>query len=659
MSTSETNTNKLSHNNKNIGKINNDIVKRTSSNNTQSMSKNLLLGHNLYTNKIQISNKFQTGQIVQQETIYDSSINEINMLLANLKIYQEEPTSPINNQEIQYKKSGNTRFLFQNVNSLRPKTMDKWKASIQVMKELDCDIIGICETCVNWKYYKLKKKYQSILNTTYPKASLVTTTTSQNYDKPMLPGGVATIITGGHTNKIEETIYDNSNLGRWCGTTLRLNKHQRLHIINAYRVCSAKITANNSLSTYSQQYHMLLKKGKINPNPRNEFLKDFTTFIKQLLEKKDDLILIGIDANESLTDKNSEIMSLLRECKLIDVYSEKNGPKEFGTHINGSKRIDFIICNEGMIPYIEQVQYLPFHQAIDSDHRACYCDISAELFKNNNTINLRKERLIGTNSTNAEGEKYVKHLDYLFKMHRIYDKINQLHIQSKDPENLEAVELQLNKLDTIITESMLLAEKKNCKKKQKALWSPELQQSNLTIQYWNILCKAEKQLINVTDRLSKILSKMSSSTAELISNNQLSHQSALKNALKQHNVLLENYKNIRKNYLERLLKDINEREDTNKTTLKSLITRELSRTDFSFIRIRLKDINGKGITYITTPDDKNPHNWITVSEVEEMIKVVIKRNVKHFGQANDTPFAIPPLCDIYMDMKVSMRIANN
>jgi hypothetical protein len=78
-------------------------------------------------------------------------------------------------------------------------------------------------------------------------------------------------------------------------------------------------------------------------------------------------------------------------------------------------------------------------------------------------------------------------------MHRIYDKVKTLSLQTKEQPNIEEIDKQLNTLDTIITESMLLAEKRNCKRKQRALFSPELKQSNLLIQYWNILCKAERQ----------------------------------------------------------------------------------------------------------------------------------------------------------------------
>jgi hypothetical protein len=62
---------------------------------------------------------------------------------------------------------------------------------------------------------------------------------------------------------------------------------------------------------------------------------------------------------------------------MVDFFAQ-NYPdtKEFATHINGCKRIDYLVCTENMVEFITKIGYIPFHEAIDSDHRRCYCDIS-------------------------------------------------------------------------------------------------------------------------------------------------------------------------------------------------------------------------------------------------------------------------------------------
>jgi hypothetical protein len=57
---------------------------------------------------------------------------------------------------------------------------------------------------------------------------------------------------------------------------------------------------------------------------------------------------------------------------------------------------------------------------------------------------------------------------------------NQLDLNIK--VNMEDILQLTTKIEKIITESMLLSEKKRCKLKDTALWTPELYQSNSMIQ---------------------------------------------------------------------------------------------------------------------------------------------------------------------------------
>jgi hypothetical protein len=49
------------------------------------------------------------------------------------------------------KQENHLRIMFQNINSLRPNTTDKWEATIRQIFEFKADIVGLCETCTNWK----------------------------------------------------------------------------------------------------------------------------------------------------------------------------------------------------------------------------------------------------------------------------------------------------------------------------------------------------------------------------------------------------------------------------------------------------------------------------------------------------------------------------
>jgi hypothetical protein len=180
---------------------------------------------------------------------------------------------------------------------------------------------------------------------------------------------------------------------------------------------------------------------------------------------------------------------------------------------------------------------------------------------------------------------------------------------------------------------MLKAEDNTVCIKDAALWSPILAQSNLKIQFWNITIKGLRQHTNVTKRLKSIMDKMNADTKTSIQNTTCSATRALRKAIKHHN---------------KLANDLNERDDTpGRIQVEDLIKREQKRQDFSIIRNVLKQKKSKGFTMIEVPSVSNPGGWDLISKPEQIIDNLIHRNIIHFGQAKDTPFANTPLAEIF------------
>jgi hypothetical protein len=100
------------------------------------------------------------------------------------------------------------RFLFQNANSFCPPIMDKWKAIISKILELRCDIIGFCETGINWRLKKVRRLYKKALSSkSYTFGKLINPHISVSpinipYDGEKLPGGTALVTTGKWTSHI-------------------------------------------------------------------------------------------------------------------------------------------------------------------------------------------------------------------------------------------------------------------------------------------------------------------------------------------------------------------------------------------------------------------------------------------------------------------------
>jgi hypothetical protein len=324
--------------------------------------------------------------------------------------------------------------------------------------------------------------------------------------------------------------------------------------------------------------------------------------------------------------------------------------QDFPTHENGTNRIDYLLCTPNVLQYITQIGYVPFNGALDSDHRAVFCDLNGAIFEAEIEEIPKRVRLVGTNSTNKEGTKYVRCLYNRLQEHKIFDQIEELLAKvsttTTDSDKVSIVR-QLNQIDDEITRLMLLAEEKTCKKKYAALWTPTLEQSHLVIQYWCVKIKSQKQQTDSSKRLNSIIQRMTSATKSLIHNTNTSMTIALKDAITNHKEILANSYELRLEYLQGLVKDMNERGTSAQVaTVKGIIHREQTRHDFQTIRRCLKEISYKGLTSIEVPCEDNPNKWRTLQEPLMTPKLVL-RNTSHFSQADGTPFSSHPLKTIF------------
>lgn len=207
--------------------------------------------------------------------------------------------------------------------------------------------------------------------------------------------------------------------------------------------------------------------------------------------------------------------------------------------------------------------------------------------------------MVGSNSTNREGENYIKYINNQFIQHNIYDKEKVLGIRSKFENTGDSVMTDLNKLDKLITSIMIRSEKLNCKKKDNnTLWTPQIIQSNLRIQYWNIKLKSAKQGIESTERMNQIMSKMDGNCINILQQNKRSLTKALEKALLDHANLCRANATDRHEYLTEKMEDLKERNLSGHVTFKQLIQREQCRNDFRIIRIVLNPRRSKGIKHL-------------------------------------------------------------
>jgi hypothetical protein len=144
-------------------------------------------------------------------------------------------------------------------------------------------------------------------------------------------------------------------MGRWIGVKIHVDDYTNLHCIPAYQVCNQSVKITTSLSIYTQQYMLLQNLGYDKPNPRQQILDDLELYIKSI--PPNDYIIIGIDANKSMQDMTTNISKFTINTQLLDAYGKNFKTEEFSTHVNGSKRIDYILCSRNTQLFITKTAY--------------------------------------------------------------------------------------------------------------------------------------------------------------------------------------------------------------------------------------------------------------------------------------------------------------
>jgi hypothetical protein len=162
---------------------------------------------------------------------------------------------------------------------------------------------------------------------------------------------------------------------------------------------------------------------------------------------------------------------------------------------------------------------------------------------------------VGSNSTNEESERYIRHLYKFLNKIKIFDKAKDLYNKANDATACKQDMMrQLNEIDASITQAMIKYEKSTCSLKDRVLWSPEIEQSNLMVQFWNVLHKSICQQTDVSKRLHTICQHLDNAMKLLICNTQCPVKTALRNALARHKELVKDHFKLRENHLLRKVK---------------------------------------------------------------------------------------------------------
>lgn len=159
-------------------------------------------------------------------------------------------------------------------------------------------------------------------------------------------------------------------MGRWSWQQFMGRNGKTFMIISAYQVCEQEVCSNGRikiLTTTAQQVSMLRCQGRTK-TPREAFICDLKIFIEKQKSEGIGILLVG-DFNESLRISYDGMTKLISDFGFTDILWHGITEDNFGTHIGGSTRIDYIVADEWIANCVTQACYEPFGLRTKGDHR--------------------------------------------------------------------------------------------------------------------------------------------------------------------------------------------------------------------------------------------------------------------------------------------------
>ena len=539
-----------------------------------------------------------------------------------------------------------TRVYFQNVHGISPADrMEEHGINCQGWKRRDVNILGMAETNVNWRLPEVQNDFQKATKNAwrYFKASMATCKAKMT--NKAQPGGVAQVTVGPFLSKIIEhgadTVY-----GRWCYHIYQGRKNRKLAILTAYCPTAKEVTGPRRV--IQQQRSTMIQEGERSRDPTSHFY----TKLKALLtgwKAKGYEILTMMDAN--YTWEEQYIQELVSQTGLVDIHREvlEHLP---GTYERGNRRIDLMLGTRGVLECTQRCGYEEYDAVAKSDHRAVYADFDFRRILGNSPPDLTNpshRHLTSHIPKHVHAYKVAVHR--YFVKHRVYQRVEELR---ENPRNLPATRLQENyeALDRDITSAMLAAEK-SLKCKSHLPWSPALKHAVDRVHYWAAIIRCSRNQKDATAFVRRTSEKLKRSWEydllmgeDYMKEKQQQAYTALREVRKRAKDLRESFLMEQATAYE--LAGIHEAA----VALKQLKHWEQQRDTAALLKRRLKTQKVGQVNKIWIPKDPTvePSNdvneWVEEADPKRMESLIIQQNIKHFGQARDTPFTMEPLSNM-------------
>ena len=570
------------------------------------------------------------------------------------------------------------------------------RQDLQICYQYGAAALCFPETNTNWNQDNQVATLQQIFREVWQSSVIQPSQTPDPFLSTYQPGGTLTAICDNWVSRVIARGCD--PLGRWSYITLRGKSSAKLTIVTAY---NATPTSGDQ-TYYHQQLRLLSRLHREQnigspPDPRKQFIIDLQAWL-EFLQRDGHHLIVAMDANsvydpdqealqhplsyhkEKLTTSsthNGKLATLVSTCQLSLPLAIQHETRPFpASHVAGKNQIDYIFVSKALLPAVQRSGVLSHHSLTRGDHRPYYIDLDAALLFSDpayqiapatvRQLQLRDPRKVS---------KYISTLHELLHQHNVFPRLEALQSTLEHSQWTTASTAEYEALDTVITESMLTAEKTISRRLTTTYqWSPPLKKAVYCLRYWHLrLRQVRGQPVSASQlhlfQREADISPQDQALAVESDVKKAQHQaySALKELQKRHQELRDTYlenlaeaivlnrtPQLAESGLEHLLKDKSAKQ------LKQLISREKMRKMYRKLGRLLNKSKGSGLSRIDIPDaaavtatsgDPNcPKTWKgpwkSVTNPREIAQEVCKINSAQYHQAHTTPFGSGPLADM-------------
>ena len=539
------------------------------------------------------------------------------------------------------KAPGTTRVYSININGIsvdrRGGTFDHM---CRIVKSVQADILCVQEHNVDSTQSAVRSILFDTAKKHWRRHKMTIGTTPITVGSTYKPGGTMQMTVDSLTGRIVAQKRD--HYGRWVLQEFIGKKKSKVIIVSAYQPVD-KSGAPGKITVAAQQVSLLTMANDSTKNPRTAFRRDLLKELQAYHEQGAAILLMG-DFNETLGCDPEGMAMIASKLGLLNAMTQRHGKSTPATYARGSRTLDYALASPRICNAIVSAGYAAFDEHFTSDHRGMYLDLDDTIVFGGETQTLDSGSKRGLLSNNvAQVTEYIREKHrILFGHHNMAERMKRLQLPGNRHSLVEAI-------DKDVLAASLAAEEK-VRKVGEAAWSIALDQARQIVAILTKQLSALKTNIDhsqvLQQDIAKLLEPLDLPTTKTDCNRRLNE--AKKSAV---DIVINSYfhrDQERQQKIECLEATQTKVDLASAKRLRRMKKAEDVKQLFEKIRYVRMATNSRGVTRLEIPlnpmdDPKECTEWQMIDVPSEILQVLHERNCAHFGQAQGTPFTVPPL----------------